>query len=266
MKVFLYHFECGEDDLYLTGDNYTRTYAGITYNIAAIENKEIAYDLKELMGEVAVTIPFAQAGYLNQFPAYPYDFPVNVEITSYETSSDTGKLIFKGFVNSFKCSKGMVELGCLSVIEQCRDNYPRLSLARHCCHRVYDAGCGLDSGTYTFVSEILGISTDRMTITASGSQADGYFSYGYLFYSGRYRHISSSSLESGNQSLSLIHPCPMAWEVGQTTNLVAGCDRSQATCTTKFNNFLHFLGFPYAPFESVRITGLRGSEIKRSKK
>lgn len=266
MKVFLYHFECGSDNLYLTGDNMLRVTDGITYTAAAIESKEIAYDLKELMGEVNITLPFSQAGYLNEFTSYPFDFPVNVDLYSYETSSDASTLIFKGFVNSFKCGKGMVELGCLSFLEQCRDNYPKLSLARHCCHRVYDAGCGLISGDWTVAAEILGITTDRLTITTTGSQATDYFSYGYMFVDSRYRHIWASTFEDPNQSHELIHPAPMTWSVGQTIYLVAGCDRSQSICQTKFNNHARFLGFPHVPYESIRITGLRASSIKRSKK
>ena len=266
MKVYLYHFECGSEDLYFTGDNTLRVTDGITYNIAAIESKELSYDLKELMGEVSISMPFDQSGYLKDFTRYPFDFPVNASMYSYETSSDTSSLIFRGFVNSFKCSKGMVELGCLSFIEQCRDNYPKISLAKHCCHRVYDDGCTLISGDWTEMTTLKGISTDRKTLTVDLVSDDGYYSYGYMFSNYRYRHISSSTPGVDGTELYLIHPCPTAWNVDDTVYLVAGCDRAQATCQTKFNNYANFLGFPYAPFESIRITGLRASEIKRSKK
>lgn len=266
MKLYLYDLTCGGENLYLTGDNYQRVYAGITYTAAAIESKEISYDLKELMGEVNITLPFAQAGYLQDFTTYPFDFPVNVTLYSYETGDSSGTVIFKGFVNSFKCSKGMIDLGCLSFLEQCRDNYPRTVIARHCCHRVYDNDCGLSSGSWTTPSTILGITTDRLTITATGAAASGYYSYGYLFANDRYRYIVTSTLSSGDQSLALMHPCPTVWTVGQTVYLVAGCDRSVSMCQTKFNNYEHFLGFPYTPFESIRMTGLRASEVQRSKK
>jgi uncharacterized phage protein (TIGR02218 family) len=34
---------------------------------------------------------------------------------------------------------------------------------------------------------------------------------------------------------------------GDTFNIYPGCDKKQATCSTKFANLTHFRGFPYIP-------------------
>jgi hypothetical protein len=34
---------------------------------------------------------------------------------------------------------------------------------------------------------------------------------------------------------------------GDTLNAIAGCDKLQATCTSKFSNLVNFAGFPFVP-------------------
>jgi len=40
---------------------------------------------------------------------------------------------------------------------------------------------------------------------------------------------------------------------GDTYTLYAGCDKLQATCSGKFNNLVHFRGFPYIPASEVSV-------------
>jgi len=40
---------------------------------------------------------------------------------------------------------------------------------------------------------------------------------------------------------------PFAPAEGDTFNVAFGCDHTQATCQSKFNNLINFRGFPYVP-------------------
>ena len=67
-------------------------------------------------------------------------------------------------------------------------------------------------------------------------------------------------------SIDLLHPLPDGWKGGDTINAYPGCDKTMSTCKDKFENFKHFIGFPYAPYESIRFTGLKGQSVTASKK
>jgi hypothetical protein len=45
----------------------------------------------------------------------------------------------------------------------------------------------------------------------------------------------------------VVFPFPYVPEAGDTFNLVPGCDGRQVTCSAKFNNIVHFRGYPYIP-------------------
>ncbi|OGS01547.1 MAG: hypothetical protein A2V88_02670 [Elusimicrobia bacterium RBG_16_66_12] len=47
-------------------------------------------------------------------------------------------------------------------------------------------------------------------------------------------------------TITLMNPYP-ALAPGDTVVVVAGCDRTEATCVAKFNNFGNYLGFPRLP-------------------
>ena len=48
-------------------------------------------------------------------------------------------------------------------------------------------------------------------------------------------------------ALTLIYPLPVAPAVGDAFTVYAGCDHTQATCQSRFNNLANFRGFPFVP-------------------
>jgi len=267
MQVQLFGFTLTEGTLYVTSDNTNHTYNGITYNASAITCKEFSYDLKEVMGEASIQIPFAQAGFLQGAASRSIEGSVHVDVYEYDTVDQTAVLVFRGFVNSFKVSKAMLDLQCVSFIEHARDNYARMILTRVCNHRLYSELCGVQEVNYTYSGIIVGISADRVTIEVSGvGSGSGYFTYGWVQWQGVYRHIVNDTWTGSTRFLDLMHFCPTAWNAGDQIALVAGCDKLTSTCSSKFGNITNYMGFPYAPYESIRYTGLRTTTIKKSKK
>ncbi len=263
MKVFLYSFVLGSDSLNVTNDNTAHTYAGITYTASAIDSKEFSFDLKEIMGEVAITIPWSQCDYIQTFTQYSLEGPVEVTVYRYDTTLSTATLVFKGFVNSFKVSKAVVELQCISFIEQSRDNYSRLVLTRHCNHRLYSDLCTMIPGNWAYQMQITSISFDRTQLAVGpppGGVTGGFFTYGYVKNADAYRWITGDTWSADAFLIDLIHPAPVAWTLNTSLWCYAGCDKTMDMCETKFNNIVHFMGFPYAPYESIRFTGLRQQE------
>lgn len=108
--------------------------------------------------------------------------------------------------------------------------------------------CGVDLTPYTFTGEITAIDS-RTKLTIDVTQPDDYFSYGILkITSGDANNLQArvqSSLSSG--VIELFLPIPATLAVGDTVEIIAGCDKRRETCKNKFSNIENFQGFPFVP-------------------
>lgn len=78
--------------------------------------------------------------------------------------------------------------------------------------------------------------------------AQGYFSYGMLTWlTGQNAGYRMDVRQSSVGSITLALPMPYPISVGDTYTVVAGCDKTAATCKGRYNNFINFRGEPYIP-------------------
>lgn len=266
MKQFLFTFGLPDGNLCLTSDNRDIVVEGVTYTAASIDCKEIVFDLKEIVGEVNISIPWSQTAGLQEHLRNPLDSPISVSIHVLSLPAGSTHTAFEGFVNSFKLSKGSLDLGCLSFVEYARDNFPRMVITRLCNHQLYSELCGAPRSNFTDVLTISSISSDRLRIRVQEIVRTGFqwYRYGYVRLGKSYRYVVSST--DSNRNIDVLHPVPLNWVAGVTIEAVAGCDKKMETCKNKFGNFARYLGFPHAPYESIRLTGLRSSEQRVSGK
>ena len=96
--------------------------------------------------------------------------------------------------------------------------------------------------------------SDSQTVTASGLAgfASGFFSFGVLTFgsgvlAGLSFDIDAHWQEGDVAVLNFWLPVPEGLEEGAAFSIVAGCDKSFATCRAKFSNHLNFQGFPHIP-------------------
>ena len=95
-------------------------------------------------------------------------------------------------------------------------------------------------------------STD-LDIKFSGTQADGWFDFGFLEWttglnSGLKADIVSSLLNSSvKQDIKIFQDMPHDVQIGDLATIYVGCDRLPATCKTKFDNLLQFGGLHFMP-------------------
>lgn len=97
-----------------------------------------------------------------------------------------------------------------------------------------------DTGTYpAYVS--------GGSVVALGSDT-GYFDYGLItFDTGANAGLSMEVKAYTTGQIVLQLPMPHPVEVGDTYTLIAGCDKSMATCRDRFSNLVNFRGEPYLP-------------------
>jgi len=127
-------------------------------------------------------------------------------------------------------------------------------LRRHCDAELGDARCGVDLGKAAFkgAGEVAALRPDgRLVATGLDGFAEGWFAQGVMTW--------TSGVLAGRQSRVRIHARGLSGEelgfedeaagvaIGDTFEIVAGCDKRFATCREKFANAENFRGFPHLP-------------------
>lgn len=183
-----------------------------------------------------------------------------VEIFAYDYEAGTVlRTLFEGDVRSdVTCNQGVVSIPVSSVLDRLKEVVPKLIWSEYCQHQLYSSrntyDCHVDRGAFAeagVVTEATGRMI-RAAVFASANKALGWWAKGYLtFTSGDNIDLSRTIYSHGEGYINLLTPFPDAVAVGDTFTVYAGCDRTGATCQTKFNNYANFFGFEYIPKSEV---------------
>lgn len=139
---------------------------------------------------------------------------------------------------------------------------PKHLIQASCRHTLFDVNCTLKPGgspTLQFVSSpmtVAGGSTRQLlNTTASLGQSPPYYSQGYIvmfsgFNAGRVFHIKK---QNSTTQILLTNAMPLPLAIGDTFMAFAGCDKTMATCSSKFSNLINFGGQPFTPNPEAAI-------------
>ena len=113
-------------------------------------------------------------------------------------------------------------------------------------------GCNVNLASFTFTGTVSATLTDRRKFIFTGlasAQPDGYFSIGVLTFTNgannnRIYDVKLHSVDTYGSQIEFYIPTVMSIAPGDTFSVVAGCDKSRATCHSKFSNTANFGGFP----------------------
>lgn len=161
-------------------------------------------------------------------------------------------LWFSGRVAEYRCDRYGAELTIKSDLELLDVLVPRELYQAGCLNTLYDPACGIDRAGLT-VTGTASSATDSKRITFSQSlvAATGYFDLGVVtFTSGANTGISRTVkiyTHGSPGALTVLQPWPFAVAGGDAFAIYPGCDKTQATCTSKFSNVVRFRGMPYIP-------------------
>jgi uncharacterized phage protein (TIGR02218 family) len=132
---------------------------------------------------------------------------------------------------------------------------------RACSADLGDASCGVVLGAATGT---VASSDGRIGLTAPGlgAFADDHFTGGRLLFTsgantGFASEVKRHSARDGVVAFRLWQAAPAAIAVGDAFSVTAGCDKSFATCRTKFGNGINFRGFPHLPGNDFIIGGVK---------
>ena len=119
-----------------------------------------------------------------------------------------------------------------------------------------DVRCGVNLAAFTFNGTVTGVG-DRRTFYATMSQVTTYFDFGRLTF--------LTGLNANRTSTVRFYTAPNVFvlqlellsdlAVGDTFSVVAGDDKSLATCACKFNNASRYRGFFTSPGNDRMLSG-----------
>lgn len=160
-------------------------------------------------------------------------------------------LLYTGTISDVEVQLGAIKFTVKSLTEVFNQMFPRNLYQSECPFLLYDANCGLTAASFAESGTVAAGSDEDTILDATLTQADDYFSMGYIeFTSGDLSGTRRTVESSVSGQLNLAVPFPQTPEIGDTFNVYPGCDRKQATCTTKFSN-TNFGGQPYIPQPEV---------------
>jgi len=122
-----------------------------------------------------------------------------------------------------------------------------------------DARCTVDLTPFTFPATVDTV-TDNRTFTATAlTQVDNYFQGGKVTFTSGNNNGLSMEVKNNTQSTNevvLQLQLPYEIQVGDTFDIVAGCDKVSTTCFNKFNNIINFRGEPFVPGNDQLTKGI----------
>lgn len=136
-----------------------------------------------------------------------------------------------------------------SRLELLNNSLPRVLFQPSCRWALFDDGCQLVKPNFA-VSLSVSAVTNSLLFTSGATQANGYFDLGTItFLTGAnagYSATVKQYLNSGGK-FALHVPFPNAVAPGDTFLAFPGCDKTQATCASKFSNAINFGGQRFVP-------------------
>lgn len=156
--------------------------------------------------------------------------------------------LFEGRMAGTEIDRGMIRATIKSELELLNSVFPKNLYQPGCVHTLYDSGCALLRAAYQASGSVGAGSTTSILSVTGLSQGAGYYDLGSItFTSGVNSGLRRAVKSYTGGSVSLYVPLPSAPVAGDAFTIVAGCDKTQATCSAKFGNLVHFRGYPFIP-------------------
>lgn len=155
--------------------------------------------------------------------------------------------MFSGRVATVRTGRSVAEIEVNSDLELLNINMPRKLYQAGCQNTLYDVNCGVYAAQFSETLTV-GSGSTKTTLYISSSKPLGYFDLGgIIFNTGENANALRTIKSWDGTKLELVNPLPSTPILGETFYAFAGCDKKKDTCVAKFDNVIHFRGFPYIP-------------------
>lgn len=245
-KILLYEFTVGATTYRYTNAQADYVYLSNTYSSIPIDLGEVTSSSD--INKQSVTIKMRSDQTLPQRAIWARSTSITeVTVMEMQLSDESINTVFIGKVLSYQFTEAEVKIPCESIYSSIQ----RLGIHRDygpsCPHLLYEANtCRLSSSTYRVDDTIDAVNGSVITINSLG-QPNDYFTGGYISFSVA-GDVNNTLMIVDHTGLNITLEYVSAFVVsGLAVQLYPGCDRSAATCNSKFSNIANHGGFIYHP-------------------
>lgn len=166
---------------------------------------------------------------------------------NYSTPAVGSMDVFSGRVAEIDVSACEISFQVKSDLELLNAPLPRNVYAASCTNTLYDTVCQLNSANFAVVGNVSNTST-KFVVTTNLTANAGYYDQGVVTFTAGTNNGAVRTVKNyANAQLTLAYPLVNTPQIGDTFTVRPGCDKSLTTCNSKFNNVVHFRGFPFIP-------------------
>ena len=248
VELYYIYRDGGEEKWYYTSGDVPVTYSGNVYVPATIERDEISFNSDLNVTEVKIKAAFLTDPVIDFIAQNPVEMLWVVISKLHRSQSPLeAAILFTGQIKGVKFHGNLGEATVVGFEWYFRQEIPRYRFSPTCNNTLYDTYCGVVKATYTHVVTLSTISSDGLTLTSAtfAGQADGYFTRGYISFSGAYRTITSHTGNTITISYKIIGLTGTS-----SITAYAGCDLTKETCLSKFNNINNMFAHLFIPTDN----------------
>jgi uncharacterized phage protein (TIGR02218 family) len=197
---------------------------------------------EDMAGSVTVKLPRD-----NEIAQFFLDYgppePIDLTIWRGHDGETDSKREFKGRVIAATFEGGHCNLTCAPASRALHRKIPRHPIQVQCFWALYGTGCGVNLNLFKVSATLSSVSGSTIQSATFATKPDGWFTGGFIVCTGSERRYIRSHV--GN---TLVLQAPISDLVaGNIVDAFAGCDRTEATCETKFANLVNHQGRPRIP-------------------
>jgi uncharacterized phage protein (TIGR02218 family) len=191
-----------------------------------------------------------QTGYITapDLLAGKYDFAeVEIFIVNYLDLSQGRMLLRRGRLGEVTMQKDTFIAELRGLAENLQQTIGEL-YQPSCRAILGDSECKKVLTSFTFTGTVTTVTSGLIFTSNALTQAAGYFTGGQITWtSGNNNGLKMEVKEFANKQVVLAQAMPYAIQVGNSFQIIAGCDKTHQTCISKFNNIINFRGEPFVP-------------------
>ncbi|MAR56967.1 MAG: hypothetical protein CMM93_07270 [Rickettsiales bacterium] len=118
-----------------------------------------------------------------------------------------------------------------------------------------DGRCKVALASFTISATVTEVTSNQNFKASTLNQAAGYFTGGEVEWTGGNNDGRKMEVkEFAETTVGLSLPMGKSIQVGDTFDIIAGCDKTRETCHSKFNNIINFRGEPDVPGTDKLLT------------
>ena len=250
--VELYHIwtEGGANNWYYTSGDVSVSYNGDTYTPALITRGQTSYNSELDVSTLEVQfkhVDDAVVRFLSMNPITPTW--ISVMKLHRDQSPLEADVIFVGQISTVTFKGNLANAKCVGFEHFLKMPIPTWRYQLTCNHKLFDEYCKLSANDYKLTTTVT-VSSDGTVLTSSdfSNYSSGYFTLGKAIFSGESRPIIAHS----GDTITLAYKF-YDLEDNDSVDVYPGCDGNIGTCKDKFNNLIHFLGFPFTPQDNPSL-------------